>query len=213
MIKKLIKKIKLSKEEKFKSFISDDIDLFDLLFLLPKKDDKIYYVEPVVVDAPKIPAPEDEPDFEGTYLGEIELRMHETNLSDAEKISYNSQYDLNKKIVEYLKKFNIGEYTDTKNSSLYYLVDIADKAFYDQFCKGETSNIICSEAFLNRHKGIPASYKDKLIIRDYLPDNQMLCIYHNERNNADMNAAAYIDEKEKNLYIKSVNRYAYLVQD
>ena len=202
-------KFNLKKSKKPKAFISDGLDLSDLFLLVDKEDTEVRYIKPEVngyTDG------QDDSGF--CYLGEISLKLCSDSLKDVNKISYNNELDLNRKIIEYIRDNALGIYKDNNsNSPVNLLFSTVNSKVYDQYCRGELNVMLCSEKFLETHNNTHPYDDYKVIIRDYLPDDQALFFHkYNVNCGSDVPIMLYINKKAKFFKIKILSNYTYLVQ-
>ena len=123
---------------------------------------------------------EAEEDFEGDYLGEVELKLEQTSLNDCETIHFENEEDLFKKIVLFIQKSTENYIAVAKDDPLDIVVAKASDSLYEKYCRGEVTSLICNSAFKTNHTCFGWQDVDT-IEAEFLPDNLAIGIYQNDK--------------------------------
>ena len=150
---------------------------------------------------------EAEEDFEGDYLGEVELKLEQTSLNDCETIHFENEEDLFKQVVLFIQKSTENYLAVEKDDPLDIVVTKASNSLYDKYCRGEVTSLICNSAFKANHTRIGWQDVDT-IEAEFLPDNLAIGIYQNDKMDYDITVLGYINRKEKWIKLKLVTDYA-----
>lgn len=149
-------------------------------------------------------------DFEGDYLGEVELKLEETSLEDAEKITYENEEDLFKKIVLFLQKSTENYMPIDEGNPLDFTmpleicIDQASCYLYDKYNRGEITTFLCNKNFEAKHTQPGWPRPDIVVNTDCLPDNLAIGLYQSEDIDYDVTVLGYINKKEKWVKLKLV---------
>lgn len=150
---------------------------------------------------------EAEEDFEGHYLGEVELKLEQTSLNDCETIHFENEEDLFKQVVLFIQRSTENYLAVEKDDPLDIIVTKASNNLYDKYCRGEVTSLICNSAFKANHTRIGWQDVDT-INAEFLPDNLAIGVYQNEKIDYDITVLGYINRKEKWIKLKLVTDYA-----
>lgn len=150
---------------------------------------------------------EAEEDFEGDYLGEVELKLEQTSLNDCETIHFENEEDLFKQVVLFIQRSTENYLAVEKDDPLDIVVTKASNSLYDKYCRGEVTSLICNSAFKANHNHIGWQDVDT-INAEFLPDNLAIGVYQNEKIDYDITVLGYINRKEKWIKLKLVTDYA-----
>lgn len=150
---------------------------------------------------------EAEEDFEGDYLGEVELKLEQTSLNDCETIHFENEEDLFKKIVLFIQKSTENYIAVAKDDPLDIVVAKASDSLYEKYCRGEVTSLICNSAFKTNHTCFGWQDVDT-IEAEFLPDNLAIGIYQNDKMDYDITVLGYINRKKKWIKLKLVMDYA-----
>lgn len=150
---------------------------------------------------------EAEEDFEGGYLGEVELKLEQTSLNDCETIHFENEEDLFKQVVLFIQRSTENYLAVEKDDPLDIVVTKASNSLYDKYCRGEVTSLICNSAFKANHTCIGWQDIDT-INAEFLPDNLAIGVYQNEKIDYDITVLGYINRKKKWIKLKLVTDYA-----
>lgn len=148
-----------------------------------------------------------EEDFEGDYLGEVELKLEETSLNDCETIHFENEEDLFKQVVLFIQKSTENYVAVAKDDPLDIVATIASDSLYNKYCRGEVTSLICNSTFKTNHTRIGWQDVDT-IEAEFLPDNLAVGVYQNEKIDYEITVLGYINRKEKWIKLKLVSDYA-----
>lgn len=145
--------------------------------------------------------------FEGSFLGEVELKLEETSLNDCETIHFENEEDLFKQVVLFIQTSTENYLAVAKDDPLDIVVVKASDSLYNKYCRGEVTSLICNSTFKTNHSRIGWQDVDT-IEAEFLPDNLAIGIYQNEKVDYDITVLGYINRKEKWIKLKLVTDYA-----
>lgn len=146
-------------------------------------------------------------DFEGGYLGEVELKLEQTSLNDCETIHFENEEDLFKQVVLFIQRSTENYIAVEKDDPLDIVVTKASNSLYDKYCRGEVTSLICNSAFKTNHTHIGWQDVDT-VEAEFLPDNLAIGIYQKDKMDYDITVLGYINRKEKWIKLKLVSDYA-----
>ncbi len=195
----LPRKVDNSVLDKLVKFI--DTDTKNVNFIKTKVENRSEDPEP-----PSIYSDNDD-DFKGSYLGEVELKLEQTSLNDCETIHFENEEDLLKQVVLFIQKSTENYLAVAKDDPLDIVVVKASDSLYDKYCRGEVTSLICNSTFKINHSRIGWQNVDT-IEAEFLPDNLAIGIYQNEKIDYDITVLGYINRKKKWIKLKLVTDYA-----
>ncbi len=195
----LPRKLDNSVLDKLVKFI--DTDTKNVNFIKTKVENRSEDPEP-----PSIYSDNDD-DFKGSYLGEVELKLEQTSLNDCETIHFENEEDLLKQVVLFIQKSTENYLAVAKDDPLDIVVVKASDSLYDKYCRGEVTSLICNSTFKINHSRIGWQNVDT-IEAEFLPDNLAIGIYQNEKIDYDITVLGYINRKKKWIKLKLVTDYA-----
>lgn len=195
----LPRKLDNSVLDKLVKFI--DTDTKNVNFIKTKVENRSEDPEP-----PSIYSDNDD-DFKGSYLGEVELKLEQTSLNDCETIHFENEEDLLKQVVLFIQKSTENYLAVAKDDPLDVIAINASDSLYNTHCRGEITSLICNSTFKINHSRIGWQDVDT-IEAEFLPDNLAIGIYQNEKIDYDITVLGYINRKEKWIKLKFVTDYA-----
>jgi hypothetical protein len=146
-------------------------------------------------------------DFEGDYLGEVQLILNETSLSDCETIHFENEEELFKQVVLFIQRSTENYLAVSKDDSLDVIAINASDSLCNKYCRGEVTSLICNSAFKINHTHI-GWQGINTIEAEFLPDNLAIGVYQNEKSDYDITVLGYINRKKKWIKLKLVTDYA-----
>ena len=206
----------LIKPKPLNTFSKDKHGILDqFIWFVDSEDAPIYYIKPEFNSHESLksdPKPYDtkgEDDFQGDYLGEVELRLNKTSLKDGEIIHYEDEDDLFRRVVQFIWK-STNNYVAIGHGPLISEVDCAADNIYCKFQRGGITKLFCTQDFYNRQTSMGDARScgfEGTIIVDCLPNNLAVSVYKSE-NEADLPLVAYWNKKEKYIKLKMVVDYS-----
>jgi len=178
-----------------------DTDTENVNFIKTKVSDRSEDPEP-----PSIYSNNDD-DFEGSYLGEVELKLEQTSLNDCETIHFENEEELFKQVVLFIQRSTENYLAVAKDDPLDIVIAKASDNLYEKYCRGEVTSLICSSTFKTNHSQVGWQDVDT-IEAEFLPDNLAIGIYQNEKVDYDITVLGYINRKKKWIKLKFVTDYA-----
>lgn len=190
------------------------LDFSKVIKFAKSPDEKVKYIKPYFSKPLKCEKVnnDDENDFEGTYLGEMELRLMEHDLSLDSYTRYKNKKDLDKKIIEFLKDSHELEVSVKKDEGLIFLVENVRSEIYNSYKRGDVSALICTKKFLENHRLEYGDPDCDILITDSLPDNIALTSWVSPLEH-DIAIMAYIDKFRKRIKLASMTKYVCLIKE
>ena len=150
---------------------------------------------------------DDEDDFEGDYLGEVELKLEETSLVDCENIHYKDEKDLLNIVASFIYQKTSNYLPIKKDDWLELVIDKGSVFLYDKYKRGNINTLFCSKKFEEEHAtpGQPKEAREENVINvECLPPGVAIGVY---KSNIDREVVvlAHLNQRKKTIRLKLVS--------